>query len=116
MGAPESLTALQAARSVDPHLHVLIAHGLYDLRTPYFTTVRQLRLLPSLAGVAPVKLSVYPGGHMFYFTDASRAMLRDDARGLLRDDARGLLRDDGGGLLRDEVKAVSDPGATGGSR
>ena len=100
MGRPESLSALQAARSLDPHLRVLIAHGLYDLRTPYFTTVRQLRLLPPLAGAVPVRLSVYPGGHMFYFVDQSRKMLHDDAQG----------------LLRDAAKAVSDPGETGGSR
>ncbi len=116
MSTPESLTPLQAARSVDPHLHVLIAQGLYDLRTPYFTAVRQLRLLPPLAGVPPVKLSVYPGGHMFYFADSSRTMLRDDARTMLRDDARELVRDDAKGLLRDAAKPVSDPGATGGSR
>ena len=100
ISTPESLSALQVIRSVDPHLQVLIAHGLYDLRTPYFTTVRQLRLLPSLAGATPIRLSVYPGGHMFYFADQSRTMLHDDA----------------GGLLRDAVKAVSDPGETGGSR
>ncbi|HQT75491.1 MAG TPA: septum formation initiator [Rhodopila sp.] len=80
LGRPESLTALEAARSLDPHLRVLIAHGLFDLRTPYFTTVRMLRLLPDLEGAAPVVLRVYPGGHMFYFGDAARAALRNDAK------------------------------------
>ncbi|MDR3529615.1 MAG: peptidase S10 [Rhodopila sp.] len=80
MGRPESLSALQAARSVDPHMRVLIAHGLFDLRTPYFGTARMLRMLPALDGAAPIELRAYPGGHMFYFGDSSRAALRDDAK------------------------------------
>jgi carboxypeptidase C (cathepsin A) len=78
LGRPESLTALQAARSVDPHLRVLIAHGLFDLRTPYFSTARLLDMLPDMDGAPPVALRVYPGGHMFYFDDASRAALHSD--------------------------------------
>jgi len=82
LGRPESLTALQAARSVDPHLRVLIVHGLFDLRTPYFGTARLLGMLPEMDGAAPVVLRVYPGGHMFYFDDASRAALHEDAKAL----------------------------------
>ena len=100
MGRPESISALQAARSVDPHLRVLIAHGMFDLATPYFTTVRTLRLLPAMPGSTPIELRVYPGGHMFYFNDGSRAALHDDVRAALHGDA----------------KAVSDPDTTGGSR
>ena len=36
MGRPESLSALQAALSLDPRMHVLIAHGLFDLRHALF--------------------------------------------------------------------------------
>jgi carboxypeptidase C (cathepsin A) len=82
MGRPESVSALQAARSVDPHMRVLIAHGMFDLVTPYFGTVRMLRLLSEMQGSAPIMLQVYPGGHMFYFADASRAALHDDAKAL----------------------------------
>jgi carboxypeptidase C (cathepsin A) len=93
MGRLESFSALQAARSLDPHMRVLIAQGMFDLVTPYFGTVRMLRLLPKMEGAEPVVLRVYPGGHMFYYDNGSRAALRDDA------------------------KAVFDPvNATGGSR
>ena len=34
-------------------------------------------------GAAPVVLRVYPGGHMFYFDDASRAALHTDAEATL---------------------------------
>ena len=109
IGRPESVSALQAARSVDPHLRVLIAHGMSDLITPYFTTVRTLRLLPAMPGSAPIELRVYPGGHMFYFDDRSRAALHDEVRDAFHGDVRAALHGD--------AKAVSDPAdATGGSR
>jgi carboxypeptidase C (cathepsin A) len=82
MGRPESLSYLQAALALDPHLRVLIAHGLFDLVTPYFTTVRTLAQLSDAASAARVRLEVYPGGHMFYSGDASRAAFREAARSL----------------------------------
>jgi carboxypeptidase C (cathepsin A) len=85
MGRPESLTFLQTALSLDPRLHVLIAHGLFDLRTPYFTTARLLAQMPDAATAARVKLAVYPGGHMFYSEDASRAAFRDAANALFHE-------------------------------
>jgi len=84
MGRPESLRDLQTALALDPRLHVLIAHGLFDLATPYFTTVRQLNQLPDAASAERVRLVVYPGGHMFYSDDASRAAFRDAAGALFR--------------------------------
>jgi carboxypeptidase C (cathepsin A) len=79
LGRPESISALRAAMSVDPRMHVLIAHGLFDLVTPYFANELILRALPD--GEADrVRLAVYPGGHMFYSQDASRAALHRDAQ------------------------------------
>jgi carboxypeptidase C (cathepsin A) len=77
IGRPESLSYLQSALALDPTLHTLIAHGLFDLRTPYFATARLLNQLPDAASAERVKLAVYPGGHMFYSEDASRAAFRD---------------------------------------
>jgi carboxypeptidase C (cathepsin A) len=82
MGRVESISAMQAALSLDPDLHILIAHGLFDLRTPYFATVRILRALPDVDPPGRVRLVVYPGGHMFYMRDASRRALHDDARAM----------------------------------
>lgn len=82
MGRPESITAMQSALSVDPDLHVLIVHGLFDLVTPYFATVRILRALPDVDPPGRVRLVVYPGGHMTYIHDASRRALHDDARAM----------------------------------
>jgi carboxypeptidase C (cathepsin A) len=85
MGRPESLTALQTALALDPRLHVLIAHGLFDLRTPYFASELIVRGLPDVGPPDRVRLAVYPGGHMFYADDASRAALRRDATALFGD-------------------------------
>lgn len=84
MGRPESLSYLQTALALDPRLHVLIACGLFDMVTPYFTTVRELNQLPDAASAERVRLAVYPGGHMFYSEDASRGAFRDAAGALFR--------------------------------
>jgi carboxypeptidase C (cathepsin A) len=85
MGRPESLSALQSALSLEPKLRVLVAHGLFDLRTPYFTSELILRALPDVGAPGRVRLAVYPGGHMFYSDDASRAAFRQDVRVLFGD-------------------------------
>jgi carboxypeptidase C (cathepsin A) len=85
LGRPESLSYLQSALALDPRLRVLIAQGLFDLRTPYFGTVRMLRQLPDAASAERVRLVVYPGGHMFYSADGPRAALREAVRALIQD-------------------------------
>jgi carboxypeptidase C (cathepsin A) len=67
--------------SREPAFRVLIAHGAYDLVTPYFTSVyvvRQMRLAPELQGA--IRVELYEGGHMFYTHALSRARLASDAR------------------------------------
>jgi carboxypeptidase C (cathepsin A) len=82
-GSPESLSALRQALALDGGLQALVAHGFTDLVTPYFASELLLRQLPpNLADRA--KLSVYPGGHMFYTRDGSRAAFRADAETLFR--------------------------------
>ena len=79
---PESVSSLRAALALDPRFHVLIAHGLFDLVTPYFMTQMQLDQIPPGIGVDRIRLEVYPGGHMFYSRDASRAAFREAAEAL----------------------------------
>jgi carboxypeptidase C (cathepsin A) len=83
IGRPESVSALQSALALDPHMRVLIAHGLYDLVTPYFATRLILDQMPEPGGPDQVQFAVYPGGHMFYTDDASRASLREAARAMI---------------------------------
>lgn len=76
---PQAVEAMRSALSLDPHLTVLITHGLFDLVTPYLRTQLLLDQVPEAGIGERIHFSVYPGGHMFYTNDGSRAALRDEA-------------------------------------
>ena len=82
-GSPESIDALRQVLSLDPQLHVLIGHGLFDLVTPFEGTRILLNQIPRDAGGDRVRLVTLPGGHMFYSRDASRAAFRAEAAKLI---------------------------------
>ena len=67
--------------ALDPKLKLLVAHGLFDLATPYFGSKVLLDQLPAYASPERVKLVVYPGGHMFYSRDGARQAFRSRGRG-----------------------------------
>jgi carboxypeptidase C (cathepsin A) len=79
----ESFSALRHALALDGNLQALVAHGFTDLVTPYFASELLLRQLPPRLGER-AKLAVYPGGHMFYTRDASRAAFREDGLKMIR--------------------------------
>ena len=79
---PQSFSTLRTDLAADPGLHVLVAHGLYDLVTPYFRTKVMLDQIEPEAGGDRLRLIVLPGGHMFYSRDESRVALRDAARAM----------------------------------
>jgi carboxypeptidase C (cathepsin A) len=81
---PQSIAELRQILALDPKLKVLVAHGLFDLATPYFGTKMVLDQLPAFASPPRVKLVVYPGGHMFYSRDASRQALRSEVEALMK--------------------------------
>ncbi len=82
---PESASDLGEILALDPRLRVLIAHGLTDLTTPYYSTKMTLDQVPVAGRPARLTLRVYPGGHMVYIRDDARAMLRADAAALIGD-------------------------------
>ena len=87
----ESVTPLRSALVRDPTLRVLIVHGYADLVTPYFRTKLILQQLPTIGpDNSRISFEIYPGGHMFYIRDASRARLRKDALALY--EAIGVVR------------------------
>jgi pimeloyl-ACP methyl ester carboxylesterase len=60
---------------------VLIAHGYYDMITPYFSSerlVEQMKLLPQQR--EKLFIRHFGGGHMFYTWEESRRAFRDWAR------------------------------------
>jgi carboxypeptidase C (cathepsin A) len=62
---------------------VLVAHGLYDLVTPYYATRLLLDLAPPVGAPDRIGFLALPGGHMFYAIDSSRAAFRDAARKMI---------------------------------
>jgi carboxypeptidase C (cathepsin A) len=80
----ESISQLRQILALDPKLKLLVAHGLFDLATPYFGSKILLDQLPAYASPERVKLMVYPGGHMFYSRDASRRAFRAEAEALMK--------------------------------
>ena len=80
---PQSFAALRQDLALDPRLHVLVGHGLFDLVTPYDGTQVLLNQIPPASGGDRVKLVTYPGGHMFYSRDAARAAFRVEAEALV---------------------------------
>jgi carboxypeptidase C (cathepsin A) len=80
----ESISQLKQILALDPKLKVLVAHGLFDLATPYFGSKILLDQLPPYATADRVRLVVYPGGHMFYSRDPSRQALRAEAAAMMK--------------------------------
>ncbi|MET4387909.1 carboxypeptidase C (cathepsin A) [Bradyrhizobium sp. F1.4.3] len=81
---PQSLSELRQILATDAKLNVLVAHGLFDLATPYFGSKRAIDQLPAFA-TSRVKFVVYPGGHMFYSRDGSRQAFRSEVEALIRE-------------------------------
>lgn len=80
----ESVSDIRELLAADPKFKLLVAHGLFDLATPYFASKIRLDQLPSFGSRDRVKLVVYPGGHMFYSHDSSRQALHDEVRALMK--------------------------------
>jgi carboxypeptidase C (cathepsin A) len=74
---------LRFAMSMSPDMKVVIAHGYYDLVTPYFSSerlVEQMKLLSQQR--EKLFIRHFDGGHMFYTWDKSRRAFRDWGRSL----------------------------------
>lgn len=80
----ESVSQLRRALALDPAMKLLVAHGLFDLATPYFGTRIALDQLPAYAGPDRVRFVVYPGGHMFYSREGARKAFRDEVQALMK--------------------------------
>ena len=80
----ESMSQLRQVLALDPKLKLLVAHGLFDLATPYFGSKAILDQLPAYARSDRVKLVVYPGGHMFYSRDGARQAFRSEVEALVK--------------------------------
>jgi carboxypeptidase C (cathepsin A) len=69
---------LREAVAADPKLRVLIVHGWNDLSCPFMGSVLTVDQIPVMGDPTRVAVREFPGGHMFYTRDSSRAALRKD--------------------------------------
>jgi carboxypeptidase C (cathepsin A) len=73
-----SVPQLREAVAADPKLRVLIVHGWNDLSCPFMGSVLTVDQIPVMGDATRVAVREYPGGHMFYTRESSRAELRKD--------------------------------------
>ncbi|MFC7052842.1 S10 family peptidase [Hansschlegelia quercus] len=81
-GAPEAISSLKAVLALDPKVKVIVAHGATDLVTPYMESKMALDQIPAFGDPERVRLKIYPGGHMFYTREGSRAAFLKDVKAL----------------------------------
>jgi carboxypeptidase C (cathepsin A) len=105
--APEAMGALKDVLALDGRMRVLVAHGFTDLVTPYFTSKMLLDQMPVYGSADRLKLSVYPGGHMFYTRPDSRNAFHDDAADLF---ARALETRSDGSAKGVDASDTKEPG------
>lgn len=83
---------LAAEMTENPRLKVLINAGYFDLDTPYYTTVYQMRQLPIPRTLQKnIEYRFYQTGHMIYMTPGSLAQLHDNIARFVRESSTGLL-------------------------
>ena len=75
---------LRAAVAADPKLRVLIVHGWNDLSCPFMGSVLTVDQIPIMGDPTRVAVREYPGGHMFYTRDQSRAQLHKDVEAMFQ--------------------------------
>lgn len=64
---------LRVGMTLNPHLRVSIAHGIFDLVTTYYGSkhlVNLMKLVPEIR--SNLELNTFEGGHMFYTWETSR--------------------------------------------
>ena len=88
---PNVMPDLAAAMKYDPNLKVMLNAGYYDLATPYFEGVYEMRHLPMPTHLqANIELKQYASGHMVYaHLDALRTLHDNVADFIRRTDRAG---------------------------
>lgn len=82
---PSSLTALGHAMIMDPGMKVMLNSGYFDLGTPYYQGVYEMRHLPMPAVLQKnIEYKQYYSGHMVYLHPESLKLLHDNVATFIR--------------------------------
>lgn len=81
---------LAEALGLNPHLHVLVLNGLYDLATPFFATEAMFSHLGlSKEQRARIDMKYYEAGHMMYVHQPSLEQMKKDVAAFITAHAGG---------------------------
>jgi carboxypeptidase C (cathepsin A) len=76
---------LKDAMSGNPDFKVFVAHGYYDLVTPYLASKYVLARMALDSAIAPnLTFKIYDGGHMLYMHASARAAFYNDVSEFFR--------------------------------
>jgi carboxypeptidase C (cathepsin A) len=84
MGYPDTSEHLRSALAKNPHMHVLVAQGYFDLATPHFAahyTLNHMDIAPDVRD--NIHYTDYEAGHMLYLEVGSLAKLKADVAQLI---------------------------------
>lgn len=89
-GAPNVMPDLAVAMKSNPKLKILLAGGYYDLATPYFEGIFEMRHLPVPVELqANISYKYYEAGHMVYVNEGILKQFHDDLVAFVRATERG---------------------------
>jgi carboxypeptidase C (cathepsin A) len=82
---PNVLPDLAAAMKANPDMKVMVNGGYFDVSTPYFEGVMELRHLPIPGSLKPnIEYHYYQSGHMVYVRPENLRELHDNVAGFIR--------------------------------
>jgi carboxypeptidase C (cathepsin A) len=76
---------LANAMKINPNLKIQLNAGYFDLATPFYQGIYEMRHLPMPASLQPnIEYKFYDSGHMVYAKDSSLKLLHDNVAGFIR--------------------------------
>lgn len=84
IGFPNVMNDLAQAMIYNPSLKVMLTGGYFDLGTPYFEGIYEMKHLPVPAALQKnISYHYYPSGHMIYLHPESLKQLHEDVTGFI---------------------------------
>ena len=84
-GATNVMTDLAVTMKANPKMHVLVAGGYYDLATPYFEGIFEMRHLPIPQSLQQnISYKYYESGHMVYVNEGVLKQFHEDVASFVR--------------------------------
>ncbi|GAN55072.1 S10 family peptidase [Tanticharoenia sakaeratensis] len=83
---PNVMPDLALAMKTNPLLHVMLNAGYFDLATPYYEGIYEMKHLPIPAALQKnIEFKQYQSGHMVYVSEASLKQLHDNVAAFIRE-------------------------------